>query len=466
MSTAKRRAISFFTALVICFSTVLFTKLDVSAESTGFHVSGTSILDANGNSFVMRGINVPHAWFTQNTSQSLAAIAATGANTVRIVLSDGEQYTKNNYNDVSNVIEMCKQNNLVCILEVHDATGKDEESYLTNAVNYWIGLKDLLNANKDYVILNIANEWYATWSAFSWRSGYVTAIKNLRAAGIENMLMVDAAGWGQYVDSIRISGKTVFNADPDKNTVFSIHMYEEAGKNESTVKSNIDKCLNIGVPVVVGEFAWKHNGVDVDEATIMSYCTQKNVGYLGWSWKGNNSDLAYLDISNDWSGKSLTTWGNDLINGTYGIRNTSKLCSVYTGESSSSGSETPVGNYISLFEGTATASSWDQAVSVMTSKNDGGNFEGSIVTSDGYFYVEYTGKLPELILQSWSGGANWVKVQAYETGSANGHSYAKYSYSSCVSAFGSNDFSGKLDQVHVGATGSSVTVYNLRYCYN
>ena len=80
--------------------------------------------------------------------------------------------------------------------------------------------------------------------------------------------------------------------------------------------------------------------------------------------------------------------------------------------------------------------------------------------------MEYSGAQPELILQSWSGGANWAKVQAYETGSANGHSYAKYSYSSCVSAFGTNDFAAKLDQVHVGATGSSVTVYNLRYCYN
>ncbi len=466
MVKTKSRALSFFTALVLCFSALLFTNLDAQAESAGFHVSGTTILDANGNSFVMRGINVPHAWYTQYTSRSLAAIAATGANTVRVVLSDGDKYTKNTYDNVSNVIEMCKQNKLICVLEVHDGTGENSETYLTNAVNYWISLKKLLNDNKDYVIVNIANEWYGSSNAFSWRSGYVTAIKSLREAGIKNMLMVDAAGWGQYADSIRISGKTVFNADPDKNTVFSIHMYETAGKNASTIQTNINNALGIGVPVVIGEFGWKHTGGDVDEATIMSYCTQKNVGYLAWSWKGNSSDVAYLDMSNDWDGNSLTTWGSDVINGTYGIKNTSVRCSVYPGGSSSGGSETPVDNYVSLFEGTATASSWDQVVSVMSSKNTGGIFDGSIVTSNGYFYVEYSGAQPELILQSWSGGANWAKVQAYETGSANGHSYAKYSYSSCVSAFGTNDFAAKLDQVHVGATGSSVTVYNLRYCYN
>ena len=99
----------------------------------------------------------------------------------------------------------------------------------------------------------------------------------------------------------------------------------------------------------------------------------------------------------------------------------------------------------------------------MTVKNTGGTFDGSKVTSNGYFYVEYSGTQPELILQSWSGGANWAKVQPYETGSANGHTYAKYSYSSCVSAFGTNDFAGKLDNVHVGATSGSVTAYVLRY---
>ena len=99
----------------------------------------------------------------------------------------------------------------------------------------------------------------------------------------------------------------------------------------------------------------------------------------------------------------------------------------------------------------------------MTIKNTGGTFDGSNVTPNGYFYAEYSGTQPELILQSWSGGANWAKVQPYETGSANGHTYAKYSYSSCVSAFGTNDFAGKLDNVHIGATSGSVTAYVLRY---
>ena len=134
--------------------------------------------------------------------------------------------------------------------------------------------------------------------------------------------------------------------------------------------------------------------------------------------------------------------------------------------SSSNSSSTTQDAYESLFWGESSCGAWAQAVSVMTSKN-GGWYNAGNITSGGYFYVEYSGtkNQVELILQSWSGGANWGKVQATETGENNGHYYAKYSYDACVQAFGTNDFSGKLDQIHVGAGNSNTTVYSLCYCY-
>ena len=39
-----------------------------------------------------------------------------------------------------------------------------------------------------------------------------------------------------------------------------------------------------------------------------------------------------------------------------------------------------------------------------------------------------------------------------ETGYANGHKYSKFSYDDCVTAFGTSNFAGQLDQIHVGAT--------------
>ena len=50
---------------------------------------------------------------------------------------------------------------------------------------------------------------------------------------------------------------------------------------------------------------------------------------MGWSWYGNGDEWKYLDITNDWSGSSLTEWGNILLNHRNGIRNTSKICSIF-----------------------------------------------------------------------------------------------------------------------------------------
>lgn len=442
---------------------------NVSAAEKGFYVSGTSIYDANGKPFTMRGVNIAHAWFPSQTETSLKAAASAGANTVRVVVSNGMRYTKTSKTELKNIIELCKKNRLVCILEVHDTTGKDDTWSLDNAVHYWLEMKDVLIGNEAYVILNIANEWYGSWNGYEWAKGYQSAIPSLRNAGIKNLLMVDCAGWGQYPDSIKDYGKTVFQADTYKNTVFSIHMYEYAGGDAYTVRKNIDNALGIGVPVVIGEFAADHTNGDVDEATIMSYCRQKNVGYLGWSWKGNNADLASLDIACSWNGSSYTSWGNTLINGSNGIKATSSICSVYTQGTSGGSSQTGSSGgdeYISLFWGNAVSSPWQQAVSVMTSKN-GGNFNASHITSNGYFYVEYSGKQNqvELILQSWSGSAEWAKVKASETGTCNGHYYAKFSYKNCVAAFGSSDFSGNLDQIHAGSAKNTTTFYSVCYCY-
>ena len=319
-------------AFIAVSAAAAMSCISAGAAQSGFHVSGTEILDANNKPFVMRGVNIAHAWYQNDTNTSVIGAAENGSNTVRVVVADGQKWSKTSKSELENIINICKENDVICILEVHDATGSNNTYDLDNAVNYWIENKSVLQGNEEYVILNIANEWYGEWNGYNWAEGNKSAVKKLRNADIDNMIMVDCAGWGQYPACIKEYGRSVYEADVDRNTVFSIHMYEYAGGNASTIKKNIDDALSIDVPVVIGEFGGQHTGGDVDEATIMSYCTQKNVGYLGWSWKGNNSDLSYLDISYDFAGKSLTPWGDALINGSNGIKATSKKCSVFGGQ--------------------------------------------------------------------------------------------------------------------------------------
>ncbi|RAZ45168.1 glycoside hydrolase family 5 protein, partial [Klebsiella oxytoca] len=58
------------------------------------YVSNGRLYNAYGKEFVMRGVNVAHAWYPGETQTSINAIADRGANCVRIVLADGTQWGK------------------------------------------------------------------------------------------------------------------------------------------------------------------------------------------------------------------------------------------------------------------------------------------------------------------------------------------------------------------------------------
>lgn len=83
--------------------------------------------------------------------------------------------------------------------------------------------------------------------------------------------------------------------------------------------------LSTGVCFCIGEFGDWQNGGDVDETTIMRLCTDKNIGYAAWSWKGNGGIDTSLDMANDWQGTSLTNWGNYVFYADgIGIRDTAR----------------------------------------------------------------------------------------------------------------------------------------------
>lgn len=295
----------------------------------GFYVDGTTLKDANDNPFVMRGVNYAFTWYKGTEAVALPKIAEYGANSVRIVLSNGQQWNKDSVSAVKNILKICEENKLVAILEVHDATGYNTHDSLMKAAEYFVEIKDAFVGKEDRVIINIANEWRGDQNSDEWATSYKAAVKLLRNAGLTHNIMIDAAGWGQYGKAIHDKGLEVFNSDPLKNIIFAIHMYGTAGGNESVIKYNIDNVLNQGLALCVGEFGCNHSDGDVDEATIMSYCEETNTGWLAWSWHGNSSDVAYLDMVTDYKGDTLTEWGETVVNSIYGMLNTSKICSVF-----------------------------------------------------------------------------------------------------------------------------------------
>jgi len=333
-----------------------FKKIGVKASSTallasvlaasnafaGWSVSGTSVLDPNGNNFIFRGINHAHTWYTSTTSKTMSDIAATGANSIRVVLSNGTQWTRNGGTDVANIISLCKVNKLVCVLEVHDSTGYGEQATATNiskAAEYWVSsdIKNAIVGQEDYVIVNIANEPYGNnTSATTYTSETSAAVKALRNAGLTHLIMVDAPAWGQDWQGImRDNAQTIFAADSLSNTMFSVHMYE-VYNTATAVQNYLTSFQTKGHALIVGEFGTENNGNNVDEASILQYTQQLGIGYMGWSWSGNGSCCTALDIAINFDPANLSTWGNFLINSANGIKATSKLATNFGGTASSS----------------------------------------------------------------------------------------------------------------------------------
>lgn len=317
----------FIGATAIAIAATGFVAASPAQAATGIHISGTSVVEGNGSPFVMRGTSHAHAWYPSQT-KSFKDIKSLGANTVRVVLSGG-RWTTNGASDVANVVSLCKENKLICVLEDHDTTGYGEQDgavSLAQTVSYWTSLKSVLQGQENYIIINLGNEPYGNSdSANNWASDSSSAIKAMRSAGFEHALMVDAPNWGQdWKFIMRDSAATVAAADPNKNTIFSIHMYG-VFDTAAEITSYVQAFQSKGLPLIIGEFGFNHSDGNPDEATIMA----QSIGWLGWSWSGNGSDVAYLDQVNGYDVNSLTDWGRTLFNGTNGIKASAKQATIF-----------------------------------------------------------------------------------------------------------------------------------------
>lgn len=269
----------------------IFLGLAGQAWSQGFTIRGTELLDQNGQPFVMKGVSIP-------------------------------------------------------MVELHNVTGLTDANRLNDMAKFWAGKKAFLTGANvaKHVLINIANEW-GDWGMANtdagrakWRDAYKTAITTIRDAGIKTTLVIDSPDWGQDLkngSTLLAHAKELQEHDPLHNLLFSVHMYCEWGtKGGSSIATGLPGIKAAGIPIIVGEFGYQHtegSGIcDITETEILSTAEENAIGWLAWSWKGNGSGVAFLDLSQDWGGNNLSAWGNTVVNGAHGTK-TAKLASVFSG---------------------------------------------------------------------------------------------------------------------------------------
>ena len=333
------KRIIFFFSIIIGFSYNY-----ANSQTIGFHTDSKGrLLDDNGNEFIMRGINIPLAWYSTEVLNSISKVRTnTNSNCVRIGL------LRSTPDAVwQQAVQKCIDNNMIPMLELHDFTGSTNTNDPNTAAQWFASKASFLNRSdiKKHILINICNEWGDWWTATNdaanpngglWLSSYTPAIQTLRNAGITTTLVIDAVGYGQDINTaknIRDDAKTMMASDASflgasiGNLIFSIHMYCEwkKGADDPAIVNTIKNTDHI--PVMIGEFGFDH-GCDIDEVYIMEQCEAAGVGWLAWSQKGNGGGVQYLDLCSDWNCTMLSGWGNTIVNAANGTKS-GETCSVF-----------------------------------------------------------------------------------------------------------------------------------------
>lgn len=341
---ADHRVDGFFVGEIGFIKSLLFAIVALTfalPAQAGFFIQNGILFDNNSKAFVMRGVNYPFCFFqSRPVATDIANIAGKKANAVRVVLSNGIHFpgAATSAASVSNVIQLCKNNKMISVLEIQDTVGFGDTANnptactMAQAVDYWINtLKPAVVGQENFVIVNVGNEPLGNSSLDSrWATEAMSAITRLRAAGFTHTLMFDAPDYGQdNTHTMQNAAAGVLASDPLHNVIFSVHMYE-VYRSSATINAYQMAFANAELPLAMGEFGATNNGNPAaDVLAVMAGAQQLGLGYLGWSWAGNGGANQPLDITLNFDPNQLSMWGNTLINSANGIVATSQICSVF-----------------------------------------------------------------------------------------------------------------------------------------
>lgn len=312
----------------------------VTVHQPNFYVSGKNLKDSAGNNFIIRGNTFPVFWYPNDYKPAIAAAAKIKCNAARLVWQLRVEAWTPALSKLDEALAECIANKMVPIVELHDFTGGTSATDITNAAAYFVraDVKAIIDKYSYVIIINIANEWGDNnVSDLAWKNAYLPAITTIRNAGYKVPIMIDAPGYGQRETAIVAHGEELLNSDPLKNIIFSAHGYSNWNVS-STYSNRINAILAKNLCFVFGEFGW--NVPDnqqpasftckVDAPLLMQLCQANNVGYIAWSWKGNDAANACFDMCTSWSDTSfLTTWGRQWAYDANGVKNTAVKATVF-----------------------------------------------------------------------------------------------------------------------------------------
>ena len=176
------------------------------------------------------------------------------------------------------------------MLAICRGTDESDPSVLAAAVSTWIYQATDWQSIDTHSIINILNEWGPSASANNtvWRDSYITQIQRMRAAGFLGCIAIDAPGSGQDKYAFLNHAAAILAADPQKNVIFSQHMYGFfcVGQAYPYLKQLSDLSDSTGLCFIVGEFGAGSTVAGVGSFTnaepMEIVCAAEAVNLAGW----------------------------------------------------------------------------------------------------------------------------------------------------------------------------------------
>lgn len=328
-----------------------------SGFSQTLGVSGKYITK-NGNNIILRGINYP---FIDDGNINLASPASyqfylneaskTGANTMRIpwylpgthwrdIQTPGTVQGYVNNGHLSNILTYIESKNMIPILEIHNGTcGNDWNLFNNSIIPFWKSsqMLSIINAHQGSLIINLANEFgYVRWTGnttaamTTFKTNYKNAITQLRDAGINVPIMIDAPDCGTSSSELVSMAQEIFNHDPLHKIIFSAHAYwSDYAPTNTNIETKLTEMTNSGLCWFFGEIAKNQDGNSCGSIDLSSYypvlltkLCQRQIGWAAWTYDQDCS--AAREMTTNGVFANLTSYGNDIVNNpNYGLKSTS-----------------------------------------------------------------------------------------------------------------------------------------------
>ncbi len=289
---------------------------------TGLHVSGNKLVNGNGQTIRLLGVDKSGAEFTcldggittvfdtPVDANSVAAMTTWDINAVRVPLNEdcwlginGEPaaaYTAAQYQQaIVNYVGMLNADNLIPILDLHwNAPGSTIASAQQampdsdHAPAFWTSVANTFKNNSS-VIFDLYNEPHtASWSC--WlnggsgsncndvgfpAAGMQSLVNTVRATGATNPIMLGGLAWANDLSQWLQNKPT----DPLNNLIASFHVYNFNNCNNTTCWNTYVAPVAAQVPIITGEMGENECGHSfIDQ--VMAWLDSENISYLAWTW--------------------------------------------------------------------------------------------------------------------------------------------------------------------------------------